>query len=238
MGARAPAGRRPGPRTPRRRRAASAPTAAALTDSGQAWPSGAPGGTRRPPPPQLGHPPGPPSPGPAREPWLPAEPPCAPFPSGDLGARKTGQGREGEEGRHGEETPSQRDKSKGRAETHTTEIQKKRGQTGLGRDRRGRGEKLGEGKRPIEKGQRRGRQIHREGDRDRERERNSERGEVRDAERDRDRDPVRDRHRRGTEVQTEVGGGLDRREKRRLCDSSVTYPPLRTVPRPPCPHTL
>lgn len=95
-GAHAPAGRRPGPRTPRRRMAASAPTEVAPTDSGQALPTGAPGGTRRPPPPQVGHPSGPPSPGPAREPWLRAEPPCAPFPSGDLGARKTRQGREGE----------------------------------------------------------------------------------------------------------------------------------------------
>lgn len=108
-GARVPAGRRLGPRTPRRRMAASAPTAAAPKDSGQARPPGAPVGTHRPPPPQLGHPPGLPSPGSAREPWRPAELPCAPFPSGDLRDRKTGQGREGEEGQRWRRDPRVRE---------------------------------------------------------------------------------------------------------------------------------
>lgn len=87
-GARARAGKRPGPRTPRRRTAVSAPTVAAPTNPGRAQPPGVPSGTRRPPPPQLKHPPGPPSPGPARGLLLLAGVPCAPFPSGDLQARE------------------------------------------------------------------------------------------------------------------------------------------------------
>ena len=87
-GAHAPAGRRPGPRTPRRRTAASAPTVAAPTDPGRAQPPGVPVGTRRPLPPQLRHPPVPLAPGPVRGPWLPAGSPCAPFPSADLRARE------------------------------------------------------------------------------------------------------------------------------------------------------
>lgn len=123
-GARAPAGRRPGPRTPRRRMAASAPIAAAPTDPGQVRPPGAPAGTRRPPPPQLGHPPGPPSPGPARGPWVPAEPPCAPFPSGDLGARER-PGRVGRERKiEVEKRPQVRHETSGDRDPHSGDSQK------------------------------------------------------------------------------------------------------------------
>lgn len=164
-GARAPAGRRPGPRTPRRRKAASVPTAAAPRDLGQTQLPGALGGTRRPPPPQRRYPPGPPTPGSAREPWLPAEPPCAPFPSGDLGARKTGQGRKGEENRDGDGTPA----SEGHEERedrnpHNGDPEKEGTDGGGGRPQREgkdperRGDRGSEGERPIEKGQRRGRQ--------------------------------------------------------------------------------
>lgn len=127
--ARAPARRRPGPRTPRRRTAASAPTAAAPKDPVQARPPGAPEGTRRPPPPQLGHPPGPPCPGPARGPWLPAEPPCAPFPSGDLRARERPGGAGRKRWRRDPETEIHEERGD---RVHGAEIQRKRGQAGEG----------------------------------------------------------------------------------------------------------